>query len=152
MIIYDLCCDNEHRFEGWFQSPADFDAQQERGLIHCPQCDSEVVRRVPSAVAIGGHAQPAEERPQPARSTAATFNAASANPQIKALYQQLVSAVLAASEDVGSGFAEEARRIHYNEAPERPIRGQTTDEEYEALQDEGIEIIRLPVPRKEDLS
>lgn len=152
MIIYDLCCDNEHRFEGWFQSPADFDVQLERGLIHCPQCDSGVVRRVPSAVAIGGHPQPVEGHSQPGRSTAATFNAASANAQIKSLYQQLVSAVMAASEDVGTGFAEEARRIHYNEAPERPIRGQTTDEEYEALQDEGIEIIRLPLPRKEDLS
>lgn len=150
MIIYDLCCDNEHRFEGWFRSPADFDAQLGQGLIRCPQCESETVRRVPSVVAIGSHAEATAA--EPSRATTATFNAASANAQIKALYQQLVSAVMAASEDVGTGFAEEARRIHYNEAPERPIRGQTTDEEYEALQDEGIEVIRLAVPRKEELS
>ena len=108
------------------------------------------MRRVPSVVAIGSHAEATAA--EPSRATTATFNAASANAQIKALYQQLVSAVMAASEDVGTGFAEEARRIHYNEAPERPIRGQTTDEEYEALQDEGIEVIRLAVPRKEELS
>lgn len=149
MIIYDLCCDNEHRFEGWFQSPADFDAQTERGLIRCPQCESGEVRRVPSVVAIGGHHAESET---PVRATAPTLSATAATAQIKTLYHQLVSAVMASTEDVGSGFAEEARRIHYNEAPERPIRGQTTDEEYEALQDEGIDIIRLPMPRKEDLS
>lgn len=149
MIIYDLCCDNEHRFEGWFQSPADFDGQSERGLIHCPQCESGEVRRVPSAVAIGGQHMANEA---PVCATAPTLSATTATAQIKALYRQLVSTVMASTEDVGSGFAEEARRIHYNEAPERPIRGQTTDEEYEALQDEGIDIIRLPMPRKEDLS
>ncbi len=148
MIIYDLCCDNEHRFEGWFQSPADFEVQSDGGLIRCPRCDSGEVRRVPSAVAIGGHQVPSEVRP----SAAATFSAAGANAQVRALYHQLVSAVLSSTEDVGTGFADEARRMHYDEAPERAIRGQTTDEEYEALKEEGIDVIRLPLPRKEDLS
>lgn len=69
-----------------------------------------------------------------------------------ALYRQLTSIMMSVSEDVGSSFADEARRIHYKEAPERPIRGETTGEEYEALQEEGIGIFRLPVVKKEDLS
>lgn len=147
MIIYDLCCEHQHRFEGWFQSAEDFDSQLERHLINCPQCDSAAVRRVPSAVAIS---TPREAQLVPSGTSVAA--ALPAGAQAMALYRQLVNAVVAASEDVGNNFAEEARRIHYNEAPERPIRGQTSDEEYEALQDEGIELIRLPLLKKEDLS
>ncbi|MBS1188878.1 MAG: hypothetical protein H6R10_670 [Rhodocyclaceae bacterium] len=150
MIIYDLCCDSQHRFEGWFRSAEDFDSQLERRLITCPQCDSEVVRRVPSAVAIS--TTPREgEKPQPESATQVSA-ALPVGSQALALYRQLANLMLGASEDVGTAFAEEARRIHYNEAPERPIRGQTTDEEYEALQEEGIGVIRLPVIKKEDLS
>lgn len=148
MIIYDLCCENDHKLEGWFASAQDFESQLASGMIRCPQCDSIDLRRVPSAVAIGGHAEPA---PLP-RSGTATFSAIPNGSQAMALYRQLVNAMMAATEDVGTDFAEEARRMHYDEAPERAIRGQTTDEEYEALKDEGIELIRLPVPRKEDLS
>jgi hypothetical protein len=39
-------------------------------------------------------------------------------------------------------FAEEARKIHYLEAPERSIRGEASAEEYEALREEGIEVFR----------
>jgi hypothetical protein len=47
---------------------------------------------------------------------------------------------------VGDRFAEEARRIHYNEAPARNIRGVTTPEDARALVEEGIEVMPLPVP------
>ena len=52
MIIYDLLCENDHRMEGWFAGPEDFECQLERGLIRCPHCDTPEVRRVPSAVAV----------------------------------------------------------------------------------------------------
>jgi len=51
-------------------------------------------------------------------------------------------------EDVGDRFAEEARRIHYSEVPERNIMGRTSRQEAEALQDEGIEVFALPVPAR----
>ena len=38
-------CDLTHEFEGWFQTGAAFDAQNEAGLITCPVCDSVKVRR-----------------------------------------------------------------------------------------------------------
>lgn len=72
--------------------------------------------------------------------------------QAMALYRQLVQAMVASSEDVGQSFAEEARKIHYNEAPERPIRGQATSDECEALRDEGIQILNLPAVKEEDLN
>ena len=48
------------------------------------------------------------------------------------------------SEDVSSSFAEEARKIHYKETPERSIRGQTSADEVSALREEGIDVLALP--------
>lgn len=59
---------------------------------------------------------------------------------------QMVRRVMANTEDVGERFAEEARKIHYGESDERGIRGQATPEETEALLDEGIAVVPLPVP------
>jgi len=53
---------------------------------------------------------------------------------------------VAAPGDVGDRFAEEARRIHFDEAPDRPIRGVATPEETKALHEEGIEVLTLPLP------
>jgi hypothetical protein len=50
------------------------------------------------------------------------------------------------TEEVGERFAEEARRIHYGEVPHRGIRGDATVEQRAALQDEGIEVVAIPVP------
>lgn len=66
-----------------------------------------------------------------------------------ALYRQLIQTIVSHSEDVGHSFADEARRIHYNEAPQRPIRGQASEDECDALRDEGIQILSLPVPKGE---
>ncbi|MDR2839553.1 MAG: DUF1178 family protein [Azonexus sp.] len=151
MIIYDLCCENAHRFEGWFRSADDFDGQLARHFIGCPQCDSHRVRRVPSAVAIGGAAVPVTE----SAALATASPGATMMPteqQALALYRQLIRTVVENCEDVGSGFAGEARRIYYNEAPARPIRGQATEEERETLRDEGIEVICLPVIEDEKLN
>lgn len=75
-----------------------------------------------------------------------------AGPEVMALYRQLVQAIANSSEDVGASFADEARKIHYNEAPERPIRGQASQDECEALRDEGIHVLHLPALKEEDLN
>ena len=72
--------------------------------------------------------------------------------QAMALYRQLIQTIVSNSEDVGNSFAEEARKIHYNEAPERPIRGKATPDECDALRDEGIQILHLPEMKEEDLN
>lgn len=143
MIIFDLTCSNGHRFEGWFQSPDSFDLQLKEDLVACPTCGSVEIRRVPSAV----HLAKATE-------ITASANAAAISPQGELLnaYRKLVSAIVANSEDVGTEFANEARKIHYLEAPARSIRGQANEQEFESLRDEGIDVLRLPVVKKEDLN
>lgn len=147
MIIYDLCCDLEHRFEGWFRDAGDFERQLAQQLLVCPCCNSAQVRRVPSAVAI---ASPRD--PVPLRKEEAPRAAAPSGTELKAAYRMLMQQWMAASEDVGRGFAEEARRIHYHEAPERPIHGQASADDCRALLDEGIPVLPLPAIDETDLN
>jgi hypothetical protein len=53
---------------------------------------------------------------------------------------------MARTEDVGERFPEEARRIHYGEAEARGIRGKASAEDAQALREEGIEVVSLPMP------
>jgi hypothetical protein len=153
MIIYDLNCDNNHRFEGWFQNAGAFEAQLEERLVCCPQCDSHNVRRVPSAVAISGH-HVEQNNSAPVISAKATASTAlmPVGTQAMALYRQLIETIVSHSEDVGHSFADEARKIHYNEAPQRPIRGHASEDECDELRDEGIQILNLPLLKEEDLN
>ncbi len=152
MIIFDLCCDKDHRFEGWFRSADDFQAQAAQGVILCPVCESHQVRRVPSAVAIGGNKPSESTIPTSSGSASSATSVAVSDSQIMGVYRQMMQSILANTEDVGARFAEEARKIHYKEVPERSIRGQTTAEERETLREEGIEVLQLPVVNKEDLN
>ena len=138
MKIFDLLCAAGHRFEGWFASAEDYSGQKARGLMGCPTCGSLEVDRVPSATRINTGA-PA---PAPRSETVGQDPLAIA----QKLYSRMLDELLTKSEDVGAAFPEEARRIHYEEAPARSIRGQASQEEHEALVDEGIPVLKLPIP------
>ena len=146
MIIFDLACCQDHRFEGWFQSAAAYEEQLEDGMISCPHCASTDIRRLPSAVHLAkpGNSEHPAEVPKKAGTTPA-----GGDNDILAAYRALMAAIIANSEDVGSDFAEEARKIHYLEAPQRSIRGEASAEEYEMLRDDGIEVLLLPTLKKE---
>jgi hypothetical protein len=66
---------------------------------------------------------------------------------LQAAWLQAVRHLVENTEDVGPRFTEEARRIHYGETAPRGIRGQATPGEREALREEGIEVMSLPLPR-----
>jgi hypothetical protein len=142
MKVLDLRCANGHVFEGWFGSDDDFMSQNGRGLVECPICADKVIGRMPSAPRLNLSG---------ARDAAAAPRSAEARPaDLQAMWLQAVRELVARTEDVGERFAEEARRIHYGEAPERGIRGQATPEQRSALLEEGIETFSLPVPRALD--
>lgn len=146
MIVYDLQCEGGHRFEGWFGSAEDFATQSDRGLLACPRCGAKEVVRVPSASRINmGAMIPVPEDKAP---TVPPENAEGRDPIAIAqmLYSRMLDTVLSKSEDVGNQFAAEARRIHNEEAPKRAIRGQATQDEHDALLEDGIPVVRLPIP------
>ncbi|MGH8690335.1 MAG: DUF1178 family protein [Burkholderiales bacterium] len=143
MIVFDLLCTVGHRFEGWFGSPEDFASQRDRNLLTCPSCGSLEVSRVPSAARVNLGAQ--EPKPaQPAKTPEMEGKDPFAIAQM--LYSRMLDELLTKSEDVGKEFPAEARRIFYEEAPARAIRGQATQQEHDSLVDEGLPVIRFPVP------
>jgi hypothetical protein len=147
MKVFDLSCDHDHRFEGWFASATAFTDQQEGKLIKCPVCGSHAVRKVPAAPRLNlSHAQPPENRQRGSGEggAVASDRAPMNQAQVQAMFMKMTRRILESTEDVGERFAEEARRIHYSEAPERAIRGSTSHDEAVALREEGIEVFALP--------
>jgi len=150
MIVFDLLCGGGHRFEGWFSSADDYASQRERNLLQCPDCGSGEVHRVPSAARFNLGA----EQPKPAPMPAKTADMEGKDPFAIAqmLYSRMLDTILTKTEDVGRDFADEARRIHYEEVAARPIRGQATQAEHDALIDEGIPVARIPLPPADQLN
>jgi len=148
MIVFDLTCAAGHRFEGWFGSAEDFASQSARGMLSCPSCGAAEVERVPSATRFNSGA--AEIVPSGKPDPALQGKDAMAIAQI--LYARLVDQMLTTSEDVGKAFPEEARRIHYEESPARAIRGEATPEQHAELVDEGIPVLRIPMPSRDQFS
>lgn len=138
MKVFNLACEHDHAFEGWFASAEDYDRQLARGLLECPTCASRTIRKLLSAPRLNLSAQSAPEPSAPAKPATPE--------QAQAMLFKLARHIMANTEDVGARFAEEARRIHYKEAPERGIRGQASAEEARELAEEGIEVMALPLP------
>ena len=134
MKVLNLRCAHDHRFEGWFSSDEDFESQASRGLVGCPACGDASISKLPSAPRLNVSGLK-EEGAAPDRMAA-----------IQAAALQAVQQVMARTEDVGERFPEEARRIHYGEAEARGIRGRASAEDAQALRDEGIEVVSLPMP------
>jgi hypothetical protein len=135
MKVFNLCCDQDHAFEGWFASAEDFDRQVEQGLLECPLCGSHEVAKTLSAPRLNLGASEPETKQAIAMPNDADMRAA-----ILAMARKIA----AGSEDVGERFPDEARAIHYDEAPKRSIRGVASREEAAELADEGIEVMPLP--------
>jgi hypothetical protein len=143
MIVYELACTNEHRFEGWFASAEDYARQQETSLLRCPLCDDAGIERRPSAnVQVGRAVVPAVERSDTADKPVVRSEAEAI---------KLLRRLVEQADNVGAAFPEEARKIHYDEAPQRAIRGQATREEADALREEGIDFMSLPSVLTRDL-
>ena len=149
MKVLDLRCHNGHGFEGWFGSDEDFMSQNGRSLIECPMCADKLITRMPSAprLNLSGARETPPATAAVSESAAAPVAKPAAPPDLQAAWLATVRHLVANTEDVGPRFAEEARRIHYGETPQRGIRGQATPDERSALQEEGIEPRALPVPR-----
>ena len=133
MIHYQLICDADHAFDGWFRDSATFDKQAKAALVSCPECGSAKVHRALMAPSIGRKtAAPATETVAAAapavQAPAAPIAGAVLPDQVRAMLQRLRAEVEKNCEHVGDRFAEEARAIHNGETEARPIYGETTPE------------------------
>jgi hypothetical protein len=153
-----------HCFEGWFGSEDDFQSQRARGLVECPLCGDASITKKLSAPRLNFGAAREAVAPQDATESGAVHASSTAlsvpnapkeqalqamlqDPQFQAAYLHMARRVLANTEDVGTQFAAEARKIHYGEAKERSIRGQASQDETLELLDEGIDVVPMPLPK-----
>ena len=146
MILFQLRCAKDHEFEAWFRDGRNYETQRKGGKIVCPACNSRKIEKSPMAPRIAqGARRPVEKQPPanlPAKPTETPQTMA-----VKAL-RELRAKVEENCDYVGPAFAEEARRIHYGETEARGIYGETSDEEAEALDEEGVEFAKIPwIPR-----
>ena len=131
MIVYNLRCKNGHEFEGWFRDSAAYDMQAEEGKLSCPTCNSRRVEKAIMAPAVAA----SDRKPN------------LTNPEAHKMRQFMTGLrkyVQENAEYVGPKFAEEARKIHYGETPERHIYGEATHKEAQELIDEGVDVAPLP--------
>ena len=163
MILYRLRCAKGHEFESWFKDSKTYERQEKKSLIGCAVCGSAKVERAPMAPRLGktGKSGKSVEVEKPAADTPAAVPAAPSPEQqqmaalARHMPKELREALLKVRaevekncEHVGDKFADEARKIHYGESDKRGIYGETSEEEAEALAEEGIEFGRLPwIPR-----
>ena len=167
MKVLDLQCSGRHCFEGWFASEEDFQDQLARKLVACPVCADCDITKMLSAPRLNlgaalapreaATAGPAEAQDAAADKGKSKESASADGParsvmsgpderMLQAAWLRMARHVMANTEDVGDRFAEEARKIHYGEADERGIRGKATAQETEALAEEGIAVMPLPLP------
>ena len=144
MIRYALICEHAHDFEGWFGASADFDDQQARGLIECPVCASKAVRKAIMAPAVAGTKNKGSDDPTPAQAQTMMMEAMG----------RIRRHVEDNFDDVGDGFASEARAIHEGRSEDRGIYGQATSAEVRDLVEDGVPIAPMPPepPKKTELN
>lgn len=150
MKVLNLQCAAQHGFEGWFASEADYQHQLAEGLLSCPICGDHTVHKLPAAprLNLSGARESVPRAPgsRPEPQTPSQPVGPASQQEMQAAWLKLAREVVRQTEDVGAAFAEEARRIHHGEAPDRGIRGQATVEETLALVEEGIPVLPIPMP------
>ncbi len=142
MIRYALACAHGHEFEGWFSASSDFDDQKARGLLECPVCGVQEVRKQIMAPAVAGTKRNTPDLP----------------PKARAVMMEALGKVRRHVEenfdDVGDAFAKEARAIHEGRSEDRGIYGQATPAEVKALVEDGVPVAPLPPepPKKTEVN
>jgi hypothetical protein len=125
LIVFDLqCADDGERFEAWFRSGSDYEAQREQQLVECPYCRSTNVAKAPMAPHL------------PAKG--------STNPVARLAAAQ--AEMLKDSRWVGDEFTDTARAMHSGDAPPEQVHGNATLEQARALVEDGIPVAPLPLP------
>lgn len=136
MIVFNLRCEQDHEFEGWFKDSAAFDAQASDGKLVCPVCETRKVEKAPMAPAVSGTKKRGVNSPDELK-------------RMRQFVTGLRKYVQDNAEYVGPDFPEEARKIHYGETEERHIYGEATIKEAKDLIEEGVDVAPLP-PDVED--
>ncbi|NYT86526.1 DUF1178 family protein [Pollutimonas harenae] len=142
--VFDLQCDQDHVFEGWFGSADNYESQQAGGLLSCPVCNSRQISKKLSAPRLNVSHIKETAAPSAGAGNAVAAPSSSQVAQLQAQVLRHIRQMIRSTEDVGVRFAQEVRSMHEGETEERAIRGVATQEEREELANEGISVMPIP--------
>jgi len=152
MVIYDLICDSQHQFEGWFKSSEDFASQRDSAILSCPVCDSLDVTKKAAAPKLGKKSNSTvvtqNNSLSSPKGTVANLNSSSAQAydQLQNMLSKVHEFIDSNFEDVGNKFASEALSMHKGDKEVSNIRGTASADELKELAEEGV--TALPIPEK----
>jgi len=149
MIRYRLKCKKGHEFDAWFASSAAYERQAKGKQLSCAKCGSTQVAKALMAPKLTKRSATkqgaAKETVRVREAGKPETHRLAAHGELMAAMRKLRTEIEAKSEYVGPRFPDEARKIHYEEAPARGIHGEATADEAKALSEEGIEFFPLPI-------
>lgn len=152
MIKFALICTRDHEFQSWFQSSEAFDVQVKDGLVLCPLCQATEVTKAIMAPAIASRSAAKRAKLSAQMQTQGEAQAQTKvalldqrDLETRAMINAFRKRLFEQAEDVGTSFAEEARKIHGGLVPERPIYGQASVSDARALLEEGVPVMPVPL-------
>nr|MBF0222942.1 DUF1178 family protein [Desulfobulbaceae bacterium] len=144
MIVYDLTCICGYQFEAWFRGRADYDSQCQNGLLVCPECAGNDIHKILSPVSTVTHITPVINKTS--EIVDAVPETVPSKKELEAFIETVSTYVKENYQDVGSNLAEKALKMHYGVEEHKRIRGCVSAQEEKMLADEGIELIKIPLP------
>ena len=139
MIKYSLVCECEAEFEGWFPSSKDYERQLVKGLLVCPMCDSNNVRKALQKPNIGKKTNQKSEKTRPQISGEHMVMGGSTRTILKKIQDHVEKNF----ENVGKNFAKEARKAHRGDR-DQEFYGKPSKKEIKDLVKEGIDLFQVP--------
>jgi len=139
MIKYNLKCQNNHEFESWFSNSEEFDKLNKKKLLECIYCTSKKINKSIMSPMISSKIN---------KKKIELINKDFENEKNKLL--QLKKYVEKNFEYVGKDFSKKVREVYYDKKSNKGIYGSTTPEEREELAEEGIDLLSIPWPNKDN--
>lgn len=148
-ILYQLCCSNQHEFEGWFPSISQFDSQKQKGQLQCPMCGiKEVDRaimspRLSKSQKIKAKKLTRQERLKKLKDQVLSPTEMMMGTRVKEMMRTIRDHVKREYEFVGDRFVDEVKKYEDGERDDR-FYGTPTEEEARKLMDEGVDLFVVP--------
>tara|TARA_B100001057_G_scaffold444696_1_gene481857 strand:+ start:1342 stop:1761 length:420 start_codon:yes stop_codon:yes gene_type:complete len=139
MIKYNLKCQNNHEFESWFSNSEEFDKLNKKNLLECIYCTSKKINKSIMSPMVSSKIN---------KKKIELVNKNFENEKNKLL--QLKKYIEKNFDYVGKDFSKKVREVYYDKKSKRGIYGKTTSEEREELAEEGIDLLSIPWPNKDN--
>ena len=139
MIKYKLKCDSNHDFDSWFSSSQDYEKLKRKKLLNCPECNSSSIQKTIMSPNLSYNKSVQKDK-----------KSAKFQKELKTKIKSLQKYIEKNCDNVGNKFAQEARKIHYDDKRSRGIYGTASSDQMKELTEEGIEVSSIPWIEKKE--